>query len=492
MSKSNRILINQSMNKTIKTMEIFLLIIFLIISFFYINSETPKARSNFHSSQLTQSYLEDEYSKRTEYRNSRGQLTIAADLGYAIKIVSVTEKGQLEKYYDDQGEPISRSDGYYAVLREYDEKGNNIRNTYLDEEEKPIMTHSGYAMQEREYNENNQVVVIKYFDNEGTPVCTPSYGYGRLFEYDDNGNNSKITYFDAFGNPMITNQGYASVSRNMYVSEGTENGKVESEFYFDGEGMPISLSLGQYGVHKEYNDLGQESVLTYLDALGNPMITNKGYTTVKRTFQANNSVATEQYYDLSGNPFSLSEGQYGVKQMDGQTDYLDQNGREVFNIKNLLYNHSRVVIPLVISFIVISALVGKKWNTIFLVFYICAIAYFTLMFRDEDNTKKTELLWYYRKVLMDNNARSDILRNIWLFIPLGTILFQLYPKTLILLIPFVFSVLIEGIQFISGLGFCELDDVISNSLGGCIGYMMGKLTTDIISRIKSWRHIHIS
>ena len=38
-----------------------------------------------------------------------------------------------------------------------------------------------------------------------------------------------------------------------------------------------------------------------------------------------------------------------------------------------------------------------------------------------------------------------------------------------LLIPFVFSVLIETTQYITGLGIAEFDDVFGNTLGGWIG-----------------------
>ena len=38
---------------------------------------------------------------------------------------------------------------------------------------------------------------------------------------------------------------------------------------------------------------------------------------------------------------------------------------------------------------------------------------------------------------------------------------------------FFFSVAIELIQYLTGLGIAELDDVFGNTLGGVIGVMMG-------------------
>lgn len=469
---------------------IIILVIFMIVSFLFISSPVHESKSTYHSSQLNKICTKDGVVERTEYKDSRGTLTIAADLGYAVMVVLQNEKGRLERYYDDQGKPISRSDGYYAVLREYNDQGNNIRNTYLDGADNPMMTLSGYAIQERVYNKDNRVASIKYYDTDGKPTCTVSYGYGRVYEYDEEGNNTCLFYCDDSGNPMITRLGYASVLRNFYDTEGYEKGKVESEFYFDQKGMPIALSLGQYGVHKEYNELGQEVKLTYLDATGNPMITNKGYTSVERTYQANNYIATERYYDLGGKPFSLSEGQYGIRQINGQTDYLDQNGKEKFNLKKLLYNHSWIVIPICIVAIFLSTVISRKWNVVLGCISILVIIYLTLMFRDNGGTQKAELFGYYKRVFISGEARADIIKNIWLFIPLGANLYQLNQKKHIILIAVILSTFIEITQLVTGKGLCELDDIISNSIGGCIGFFAGKLTKDIIIRIKSWRHIH--
>ncbi len=283
---------------------------------------------------------------------------------------------------------------------------------------------------------------------------------------------------------MMTKQGYAIISFSYYSSEGPENGKVENEFYFDGEGNPVSLSLGEYGVHKEYDDFGRNNLLTYLDVDGNPMITNKGYTSVVRTFQVNNYVATEQYLDMGGKPFSLAEGQYGVEIINGQTVYLDKNGNEQFNLKNLLYNYSSSIIAVAMILVLLAAVFGKNWNAAFAVLYIIAIVYLTLMFRDKDGAElRLEPFWSYRKLFSDSEVRADILKNVWLFIPFGAILYRIYPDWKMLLIPLGLSILIETIQYIMGTGFCEVDDVISNTLGGLIGYEMEKLATDLKNKL---------
>lgn len=457
-----------------KIVAVILFVLFLVVSILFISPTKEKVLEQYHSSQLQKTTVRDGETERTDFFNANGELTVAADVGYATVISLYGEKTKLEKYFDGTGEPIRRSSGYYAVLREYDDSGNNIRNTYLDQQGVPVVTLSGYAIEEREYNIKGQVVSKKYYDAEGHPAQSISFEYGQINEYDEDGRICGTIYFDASGNPVMTKQGYAIIRYTYYTSKEPNYGKVDSEFYFDTEDNPVSLSLGEYGLHKEYDNLGRSNVWTYLDADGNPTVTNKGYTTVIRTFQANNYVSTEKYLDLNGNPFSLSEGQYGFKNTDSWVAYLDENGNEQFNLKNLLYNHSYIIIVVAMVIVLLAAALSKNYNIVFAIGYILAIAYLTLMFRESEGaTLKLEPFWSYRKILTDSGVRADILKNIWLFVPLGAILYRIYPNARILLIPVGLSLLIEAIQYFAGIGYCELDDVISNGLGGAIGYGMG-------------------
>lgn len=468
--------------------KILILMLFIGLSVMSINTVVGKIGSHYHSSELKKIITKDEATERIDYVDKNGKRAIAADLGYATIVYTSVSNGKMEHYYDDNGESVSVSSGYYGVLREYDGNGHNILNTYLGLDDNPVMTLSGYAIMERVYNDRNQLVATRYYDETGNPVVTPSAGHGKINEYDENGQNYRSFFVDASDSLTMIRDGYAIVNYHRYFSEGPENGKIESEFYCDQTGAPVSLALGQYGVHKEYDEYGRTSVLTYLDAKGEPIETNKGFTTIVRTYHADGSIATEQYYDLDGNPFSLSEGQYGIKRDGNQITYLDQNGKETFNLKNLLYNHSWIIIPIVMIIVILSGMMGEKWNVLFLIVYICAIGYMTLMFRENSEIKGPVFFVSYGRIFLDGAARADILKNIWLFIPLGAFLYRLYPQKIILLIPVILSALIEAIQYCYELGFCEIDDVISNGLGGWIGFVAGKMIGDMKYRINNWQH----
>lgn len=472
-----------------KGLALLLLFVFLVVSVLFICSDTKPMLSGFHSSRLKQRTTKEGNTVRIDYVDDSGTIRNAVDAGYATRIVVKSDTGTIENYLDDKGELIKRYYGYYGILREYDENGNNVCVTYLDIDGNPLDTKMGYATEERIFNNNKQITVVRYKDASGAPALTSLYGYGKINKYDDNGKAFMTTYVDISGQPMMTDQGYASIIRYYYTTGKYEN-KVEHELYLDDKDCPIKLSLGQYGVHKEYDEYGRESILTYLDVSGNPLITNKGYTTVVRTFLPNNSVATERYFDMEGKPFSLSEGQYGIKNENGQTIYLDRNSDEILNLRRLLYNQSWIIIPIVIFFVILSAILNRKMNYCLLVIYVLCIAYFTLLLRDNEGTKIIGIFRNISKIFTDSEARADVIKNIWLFIPLGALLYKLWPNNKIILAAVALSTLLEGIQLLFGIGFFEPDDIICNSLGGLIGFYTSELTTNLFEHIIKRKQIN--
>lgn len=448
------------------------MISFAFFSAVIICSKDESRASNYRSSQLSQKITESGQSKRIDFINKEGRITQADDLGYSTIVITYTEEGTLEQYYDDAGSPVSIYPGYYALLRCYNEKGFITSITYLDSECKPIVLSQGYTIEKREANKQGYICSVRYYDMDGKPISSVSYGFGRNYYYDENGNNTRITYVDATGRPMIVGLGYASILQSFYTDDIHQKRRVKDEFYFDEKGEPIKLSLGQYGVHKEYDDNGMERVLTYIDDRGMPIETNKGYTTIVRTFYSDNTLATECYFDLEGNPYALSEGQYGIKKVNNQIIYLDSSGNELFNLRTLLYNHSWITIILAIGMVAVSIISKKRTNAILIILCLCSIIYMTLMYRYNE-AKEHEAIWNFIGIITERNVRINIIRNIWLFVPLGTMLQKIAFKKIVLVIPFLFSLIIETMQYYSNIGIFDVFDIISNSIGGIIGYTIG-------------------
>lgn len=113
-------------------------------------------------------------------------------------------------------------------------------------------------------------------------------------------------------------------------------------------------------------------------------------------------------------------------------------------------------------------------------FLIClgAIIYFTMVGRSPNSYQRHNFLplWSYSK-FYDLEFRWGIYLNIMLFIPFGFILAWAFQLTLpqLLTIGFLLTSGIETIQYFLQIGFCEIDDVINNTLGTGLGYAYWRL-----------------
>ncbi|MBR4607578.1 MAG: VanZ family protein [Lachnospiraceae bacterium] len=410
--------------------------------------------------------------------------------GVLQRFIQKTKKENtvLVEYFDGEGKPEKQLGDYFAFLKEQDEEGNDIKTTYLGIEKQPINTVWGYGMVTRTYDEEGHKVSERYFDKNGEPVIFVS-GYHEVVNLYENDRNVLSTYLDEHENPIISELGYA-ILRRTYYDEKPIVGKVAYEYYFDESDKPIAVSRGQFGIHNEYDEDGQLVAITYLDADGNAMRNNLGYAMIKKTYYENGSLDTETYYDEYGKPMALTNGQYGVKWVNGQMVDIDSNGRQMFALRNHLHGHLISVIVVALLITVLSLFLGKKANFLLLILFLLCIAYMTLLYRGEVIMKaRLDLFWSYRDFFSSLSTRVDILNNIWLFWPLGTILFRLSQKRSVVIVAVLTSIGIELLQYVTGVGTTEIDDVISNGLGGMLGMWFGYMMMPFFEAFPFKRHV---
>lgn len=76
----------------------------------------------------------------------------------------------------------------------------------------------------------------------------------------------------------------------------------------------------------------------------------------------------------------------------------------------------------------------------------------------------------------ESNAFSNLLGNIIIFIPLGFMIPLIFNKFRSLksaiLIGFLSSFLIEILQFVFKIGSCDIDDIILNTFGSIVGFIL--------------------
>ena len=110
--------------------------------------------------------------------------------------------------------------------------------------------------------------------------------------------------------------------------------------------------------------------------------------------------------------------------------------------------------------------------------YTIFIVWYTLLIREPRGAERVfipELFWAIRAWIVTPTIESkkeavQYLLNILFFIPYGLLFPWKDGWKQVFLTALILSVFIELSQFIFNLGWCEVDDVISNTLGAMIGY----------------------
>lgn len=124
----------------------------------------------------------------------------------------------------------------------------------------------------------------------------------------------------------------------------------------------------------------------------------------------------------------------------------------------------------------------RKWWISVTVFYIFTILCATCFGREISIPKaQWRIFWTLVAALRTGEWKYwyFIIGNILLFAPLGFLLCQLFGRSRcqirIVLLCLLFSCIIEAIQYITGTGLCEFDDIFHNTLGGGLGGILGQI-----------------
>ena len=432
------------------------------------------------SSELTVQETTEGNVARTSYVDVEGKLTCAIDKHYATIVKILDEEGRIieEQYLNDQGKPM----GYYGYCGiSYVYEGNTVKITYLDKDEKPVETQGGYAVILRSFNEKGQAVDDDYYDEEMNPVmCTGGYyGFHRI--YNNQGQNSESVYLGINGLPVCNLAGYARETHSF-----DKENRVAKKFYLDENGEATTGPAEQFGEAYTYNGNNCVIKVTFLDKDGNPQAVPAGYTISEWNYYRDGTLKTSMYFDESGKPVALNKGQYGVKYVNGVTLYLNRDGRLQLCVDNLLNGYPFMVVVVGCILCVLLCFLPKRMKIGILGIYVLFILYETLMFREIGDTRTNlKLFSYAGKFLTDFTTREGVINNIWLFIPFGTGLYAMFRRKRVWVAALFFSVAIELIQYFTGLGIAELDDVFGNTLGGAIGVMMGVVVLENRKRVST-------
>ena len=164
----------------------------------------------------------------------------------------------------------------------------------------------------------------------------------------------------------------------------------------------------------------------------------------------------------------------------------------------MLHDHAWTIFPgsdgglevlLSLSFLLISLILLRYVRRSLIpiaILYLIGVLFFTLMIRTAGTermailkpfqTIRNAIGWDGWFVIVDRYNLYMLIANVLLFMPFGYILPSLVPATgkwyLIVPLGLLASLCIETIQYFTKLGCFDLDDLIANTLGAFVGYML--------------------
>ncbi|MGL4762723.1 MAG: VanZ family protein [Sarcina sp.] len=176
----------------------------------------------------------------------------------------------------------------------------------------------------------------------------------------------------------------------------------------------------------------------------------------------------------------------------------------MFVINNYLYYLSILVFLVYIITNVFLVMRGKKINKsrefikfMFLVYFFGVLAYtmgimfYSPEFKERISLESINYIPIVETIKMFQNSRSSalyqVMGNLIMFVPFGMFVAVLYKKSNSILkvagISLICTVIIETSQFFGGRGV-DVDDIIINTLGGILGYLIYKVLEKPVKKIK--------
>ena len=130
----------------------------------------------------------------------------------------------------------------------------------------------------------------------------------------------------------------------------------------------------------------------------------------------------------------------------------------------------------------------RKFGKILVVCYLGFLLYFLLLsemygrvgIKEEyaynlELFKEIKRFWEYREVIGSKATVMNLIGNVVVFIPFGVFLpmASKYKSFIITIFySFLLSLSVEVIQLIAKVGSFDVDDLLLNTIGGCIGYLV--------------------
>ena len=142
-----------------------------------------------------------------------------------------------------------------------------------------------------------------------------------------------------------------------------------------------------------------------------------------------------------------------------------------------------IYVALYVSYVFVCLIIGRDrryrkghaTSVFLLLIYVTTLLYLVFMSREVDQYEGVNLILFstWGRTYV---TRALFIENIIMFIPMGMLLPSAFKKmrafSRCILICFLLSFFIETTQFVFGIGIFELDDILTNTTGGIVGWLI--------------------
>lgn len=242
---------------------------------------------------------------REVYYGTDGKLAPGSD-GCAEIHWEYDERGNITKmsFYGVDGQLTLTNSGFAAVRMDYDENGNRTKQLYFGVDGMPVLHKDGCSEVHWEYDMYGNKTGEAYFGVDGKPKLHKN-GYAEVrMEYDERGNKTRRVFVDTNGMPTLNKDGFAEV-RMKY----DEYGNATNEALFGVDGKPaLDRVLGYAEMRMKYDGRGNMTKVSFFGVNGKPTLASGGFAEKHFEYDEHGNVTTEQCFGVEGKPILCKDG----------------------------------------------------------------------------------------------------------------------------------------------------------------------------------------
>ena len=204
--------------------------------------------------------------------------------GYLMKITRFDSLGNTTR-------TLPSGDGVAIIKYEYDNAGNQVRESYYDESGKPMNSQMGVQEIARFFSAGNMLTELSFFDQNGHPCVNRDKINTMMYVRDDKGRVITESSYGLNGQPLKMHSEEVFMIKWKYDNYG----RPISESYWADSNTRMRHWNGEYESGTKYDEDGLVTEYAQYDENGRPFIAEDGSSVQKLIYDAQGRLEERQF-----------------------------------------------------------------------------------------------------------------------------------------------------------------------------------------------------